>query len=327
MAILITGGTGFIGSGLARRLVEKGEKDIVIFDIAPNLKRIMDIKDKVKIVQGDLKVWSEVMNVVKDNNIEGIFHLGSMLSGACEANPWQGYQVVVTGTMHVLEAARLLGVKKIVFSSTSATYGIGNLEVITEETLQRPISIYGAGKLFSEHLGRFYRRQFGLDFRCVRYFLAMGPGTKNLPPYAEHMCLMIENAALGKPYVCKVREDQGIPLTYVKDNVRATEMLYYAPADKIKTICYNVVGVSPGRSAGELYQVIKRFIPDNRITFKTDSELADFFTAFYGGMKAVDDTPAREEWGWQPLYTDFETIVEDFIHEVNTRPQLWGLTQ
>lgn len=327
MAILITGGTGFVGSGLACRLVERGEKDIVLFDIAPNLNRVADIKDKVKIVQGDLKVWSEVMNVVKDNKVEGIFHLGSMLSGACEANPWQGYQVVVTGTMHVLEAARLLGVKKVVFSSTSATYGIGNLEVITEETLQRPISIYGAGKLFGEHLGFFYRRKFGLDFRCLRYFLVMGPGTKNLPPYAEHMCLMIENAALGKPYVCKVREDQGIPVTYVKDNVRATEILYYAPADKIKTVCYNVVGVSPGKSAGELYQVLKRFVPDNRITFKTDPELAAFFDAFYGSMKAVDDTPAREEWGWQPLYTDFETIVEDFIHELKTRPQLWGLTQ
>jgi nucleoside-diphosphate-sugar epimerase len=326
MAILITGGTGFVGSGLARRLVERGEKDIVLFDIAPNLNRVADIKDKVKIVQGDLKVWSEIMNVIKDNNIEGIFHLGSMLSGACEASPWQGYQVVVTGTMHVLEAARLFGVKKVVFSSSSATYGIGNLEVITEQTLQRPISIYGAGKLFGEHLGRFYRRKFGLDFRCVRYFLVIGPGTRNMPPYAEHMCLMIENTALGKPYVCKVREDQGIPLTYVKDDIRATEMLYYAPAEKIKTVCYNVVGVSPAKTPKELALTIKRLIPDAKITFKLDKNLSEFFDVFYGGQKAVDDSRAREEWGWKPLYSDFGKLVEDFIHEVKTRPQLWGLT-
>ena len=325
MAILITGGTGFIGSGLARSLVERGEKDIVLFDIAPRLNRIMDIKDRVKIVQGDLKVWSEVMNVVKDNNIEGIFHLGSMLSGACEANPWQGYQVVVTGTMHVLEAARLFGVKKLVFSSTSATYGMGIPETVTDETLQRPVTIYGAGKLFGEHLGRFYRRKFGLDFRCVRYFMVIGPGSGQYPPVAEHNTKMVEYAALGKPYVCKVRQDQGVPLTYVKDNIRATEMLYYAPAEKIKTVCYNTIGVSPARTAGELYQAIKKFIPDARLTFEPDPELVKFFDAFFGGMKAVDDSRAREEWGWKPQYTDFEKLVEDFVREIKTRPQLWGL--
>ena len=325
MAILITGGTGAVGSALARKLVERGEKDIVLFDIAPNLNRVADIKDKVKIVQGDLKVWPEVMNVIKDNKVEGIFHLGSMLSGACEVNPWSGYQTVVTGTMHVLEAARLLDVKRVVFSSTSATYSMGVPEVITEETLQRPISIYGAGKLFGEHLVRFYRRKFRLDFRCVRYFMVVVPGTKNLPPYAEHMCFMIENAALGKPYECRIREDQGIPLTYIKDNVRATEMLYYAPEEQIKTVCYNVIGVSPAKTAKELELVVKKFIPDAELTFKPDPELAQFFDAFYGGMYAVDDSPAREEWGWEPLYTDFEKIVEDFIHEVKTSPKLYGL--
>ena len=325
MAILITGGTGAVGSALARKLVERGEKDIVLFDIAPNLNRVSDIKDKVKIVQGDLTVWPEVMNVVKDNKVEGIFHLGSMLSGACEAKPWQGYQTVVTGTMHVLEAARLLDVKRVVFSSTGATYSMGVPKVITEETLQRPISIYGAGKLFGEHLGRFYRRKFGLDFRCVRYFMVVVPGTKNLPPYAEHMCFMIENAALGKPYECRIREDQGIPLTYIKDNVRATEMLYYAPKEQIKTVCYNVIGVSPAKTAKELELVVKKFIPNAELTFRLDPELAQFFDAFYGGMHAVDDSPAREEWGWEPQYTDFEKIVEDFIHEVKTSPKLYGL--
>ena len=324
MAILITGGTGFIGSGLARQLVSRGERDIVLFDVAPRLERVPDIIDKVKVVKGDLTVWSEVMNVIKEHNIDGIFHLGSLLSGACEVNPWAGYQTLVNGTMHVLEAARILDVKKVVFSSSGATYGMGIPQVITEETLQRPISIYGAGKLFGEHLGRFYRRKFGLDFRCVRYFMVIGPGSRP-PIYAEHYCLMIENAALGKPYECRVREDRGIPLTYVKDNIRATEMLYYAPPERIKTVCYNVIGVSPAKTARELQEAIKKFIPSAKITFNPDSELSQFFDAFFGGMQAVDDSRAREEWGWEPLHTDFEKIVEDFVREVENRPQLYGL--
>jgi nucleoside-diphosphate-sugar epimerase len=325
MAILITGGTGSVGSGLARRLVEKGEQNIVLFDLTPRPDRIADIKENVKVVQGDLTVWPEVLNVIRENNIDGIFHLGSLLSGACEANPWAGYQTVVTGTMHVLEAARLFDVKRVLFSSTGATYGQSIPETITEETLQRPISIYGAGKLFGEHLGRFYRRKFGLDFRCLRYFMVVVPGASTLPPVTEHYCLMIENAALGKPYQCKVSQNQGIPLTYFKDIIRATEMLYYAPSESIKTVCYNVIGVSPAKTAQELAQAIQKLIPEAGITFKADPEIVQFFDAFFGGMKAVNDSPARQEWGWEPLHTDFADIVEDFIQEVKVRPQRYGL--
>ena len=79
MSILITGGTGRLGMGLAKELVERGE-EVVLFDIVTREERLGDLKDKVKVVQGDLKNWPEVMNVVKDNNAEGIFHYGSMLS-------------------------------------------------------------------------------------------------------------------------------------------------------------------------------------------------------------------------------------------------------
>ena len=67
MAILITGGTGFLGVGLAHKLVERGE-DVVLFDVAPRMERVADIKDHVKIIQGDLTVWPEVLNTVKENN-------------------------------------------------------------------------------------------------------------------------------------------------------------------------------------------------------------------------------------------------------------------
>jgi nucleoside-diphosphate-sugar epimerase len=177
VSILITGGTGRLGTGLAKELVGRGEK-VVLFDVATREERLTDIKDKVKVVLGDLKVWPEVLNVVKDNDVEGIFHHGSMLSLPSDENPWASFQTNVAGTMHVLEAARLFGVKRVVFASTEATYGLGTTGVITEETLQRPITMYGAGKLYGELLGRFYRRKFGLDFRAIRYFTVLYPGAK-----------------------------------------------------------------------------------------------------------------------------------------------------
>jgi len=246
-----------------------------------------------------------------------------MLSGPCEENPWAAFQTNIAGTMHVLEGARLFGIKRFIFISTAATYSIGIPKVITEETLQRPILIYGISKLSGELLGRFYRRKFGLDFRCLRYFQVIGPGA-NPPPSTQHCYYMVQDAALSKPYVCRVSEKEKSIFTWYKDGIRAAELLYYAPKEQIKTVCYNIVGVSPARTAGELALAIKKFIPNAKITFVPDPQIVQSFKDLIS-TEAVDDSRARKEWGWEPLYTNLENIVEDYIQEIRTRPHIWGL--
>ncbi len=321
MSVLITGGTGGIGVGLTQELLARG-KDVVLFDIAPQSQRLADIKDEVKIVQGDLKVWPEVLNAVKDNNVDEIFHHGSMLSIPSDFNPWAAFQVNIMGSMHVLEAARLFGVKKFIFASTDATYGLGTGAVIDDETLQRPITMYGAGKLYIELLGRFYRRKFGLDFRSVRYCMVMRPGVKirTLPIF---MLWMVENAALGKPFECFATEDVAVPVLYYKDAVRATMQLYEAPAEQIKTVCYNLAGISPTPTTGALEKAIKKFIPDARITYQPDPLVMEYYRT--RPVSTIDDTRARQEWGWKPEFTDIEKVVTDFIEEVKTRGDFWGV--
>lgn len=321
MSILITGGTGFIGAGLAHLLLDRGE-DVVLFDVVPRIERVADIQDKVKIVQGDLKVWPEVLNVVRDNNVEGIFHLGAMLSLPSEYNPWASFETNIAGTMHVLEAARLFGVNRMVFASSGGTYGLGTGGVITDETIQRPINMYGIGKLFGELLGRFYRRKFDLDFRCVRFCaIVIGPGVKTiaLPQYVPWM---IENAALGRPFECWVTEDTAIQIMYFKDLVEGVKNLYYAPEEQIKTICYNMTSTEAIK-AKEVEIAVKKFIPEAQITYKPDPVTMEIMYSLR--WQDIDDSRAREEWGWNPQYTNLEKIVEDFINEVRTRPQLYGL--
>ena len=321
MSVLITGGTGGIGAGLAYELVARG-KEVVLFDIAPQTQRLADISDKVKIVRGDLTVWPEVLNAVKDNNIDEIFHHGGIMSIPSDINPWAAFQVNITGSMHVLEAARLFGVKKFIFASTDATYGLGTGALIDDETIQRPITMYGAGKLYIELLGRFYRRKFGLDFRCVRYCMVMRPGAKirALPVF---MLWMVENAALGKPFECFAAEDVAVPLLYYKDAVRATMTLYEAPKEKIKTVCYNLAGISPTPTAGALEKTIKKFIPDADITYNPDPLVMEYYRT--KGVNTIDDARAREEWGWKPEFIDIEKVVADFIEEVKARPDFWGV--
>lgn len=86
MSILITGGSGWIGTGLAHRLAARGE-DLILFDNVPEPGRVGDIMDKVRIVRGDVKVWPEVMNPVKENGVEGIFHLSGLNSSASDLTP------------------------------------------------------------------------------------------------------------------------------------------------------------------------------------------------------------------------------------------------
>lgn len=321
MKVLITGGTGFISAELARLLLSQGE-NVILFDIDPNYARINDIKDQVKIVRGDLANWAEVFNVVKENNIEGVYHLGSMLSVPSEANPWASFRVNVCGTMHMLEAARLFNVEKVAFSSTTATYGLGVKRVITDETIQRPTTMYGCGKVYCELLGSFYRRKFGLDFRSVRFPSVVGPGVKT-PGVAQFTSWMIEHAVQGKPYECFVSEETKVPVIYFKDAVSSIEMLFQAPKEQINTVNYNVAGVTPTLSAKELELTIKKYIPEVQVTYKPDPQIMQFYRSF--NVEVIDDGKAREEWGWIPTYLDFDKLVADFINEVRLHPERYGI--
>ena len=168
MAKLITGGLGFIGSHLARKLVGLGE-DVVLFDIATQAKLIDDIKDEVKIVRGDLSNWAHVLHTVKKYDVDCIYHTGALLSTTAEEDPLTAYMVNANGTLYVLEAARLFDVKKVIYLSTAATYGPGLPERISDDEVQRPTTMYGVTKVFCERLGEYYHRKFGLNFRGARF--------------------------------------------------------------------------------------------------------------------------------------------------------------
>jgi len=198
MAKLITGGLGFIGAYLARALLEKGE-EVVLFDIVRASPLVQDIKNKVKIVQGDLASWAEVLEVVKQYKIDGIYHTGALLSASAEERPITAYQVNAGGTFNILEAARLFKVKRVIYLSTIATWGLGIPDTVNEDTIQMPITMYGVTKVFSERLGEYYQRKFGVDFRAVRLPSVIGPG-RGLGGASAYSTLMISEPALGRPY-------------------------------------------------------------------------------------------------------------------------------
>src|SRR5947209_1043404 len=179
MTTLITGGTGFIGAEVVRLLLNRGEQRPVVFHMSGNTQRLDDVADQIELVRGDLANFSHILHVVKKVKPSVIYHLGAMRSVPSEADPAAAIHVNVMGTFHILDAARLFDVPQVLFSSSISTYGLDlQGEIIDDTTIQRPVLFYGVTKVFGEHMGLFYKRKYGLDFRCLRYPSIVGPVVK-----------------------------------------------------------------------------------------------------------------------------------------------------
>lgn len=320
MTKLITGGTGYVGAELAHLLVEQNEH-VVLFDIIINRYRIGDIETHVKLVQGDLGDFSQVLNLVKDNDIDEIYHMGSMLAFASDANPWASFQSNVIGTYNVLEAARLFDVQKVMFTSTIGTFGLQMEHVCTDLSIQRPLTMYGCGKLYGEGLGRFYHNKFGLDFRSIRYSLMLGPNVRTSGHWAP---AMIEDAILGKPHqAIYATPESTASVIYIKDAARAADMVLKAPAETINMINYNVAGIPAVVTASEIEAALKKRYPGTKISYSDDRMLPSLKT--HNVMKVFDDSYARKEWGWNPQYTSLDDIIEKFEKDMREHPHRYGL--
>ena len=322
MTKLITGGTGYVGSELARILVERGER-VVLFDIAINRFRIADIAGDCTIVQGDLSNHYQVMNAVKENGVTEIYHLGSMLTNASDLNPWGSFQTNVIGTYNVLEAARLFGIGKMMFTSTFGTFGLLLDEVLTDVSIQRPITFYGCGKLYCEGLGRYYHRKFGLDFRSVRYAQMIGPNVRTRGHWAP---AMIEDSIRGRVNECVYAcPETAISMIYVKDAARAADMVLSTPKDRIKMMNYNVSGVPEFVSASELEETLTRRYKNVRVEYNPDASLDEIGNDFRT-LKKFDDSYAREDWGWYPECGSVEGIIDAFERDMTAFPERYGIT-
>ncbi len=320
MTTLITGGTGFIGAEVVRMLIERGERRPVVFHVSGNTQRLDDVADQVELVRGDLANFSHILDVVKKVKPNVIYHLGAMLSIPSDADPAAAIHVNAMGTFHILEAARLFDVPQVLFSSSISTYGLDfEGEVIDDTTIQRPVFFYGATKLFCEHMGLFYKRKYGLDFRCVRYPSIVGPGVQT-PGAAQYTSWVIEECVKGKPFTVWAPPGTRCPVLYFKDAARAIVELGRTPLDNIKSVNYLLAGIDPIASAGELADMVRTRIPAAQIDFQPNPALQPIFDKL---TVRFDDKRAREEWNWAPHYTQ-EQIVDDFLSEMRLHPHRYA---
>ena len=308
MATLITGGAGFVGLEVARQLLNGGEMDVTVFSRNPSPGRLGSLAGRVNAVAGDVGNFSHVLDVVKAARPEVIYHLGAMLSVPSDADPASAIQTNAMGTFYVLEAARLFDVRQVIFSSSIGSYGY-DIEggILTDTTLQRPLLFYGATKAFGEHMGLVFKRKYGLDFRGIRYPSVIGPGVTT-PGMVQYTSWMIEESAKGNPFTVWTTPETRVPVMYITEAATATVQLAQAPLENIKMVNYLVDGAKPTPTAGDIADAVRAKLPDAKIDFVPDPTRP----MLHGRSQTIDDSCAREEWGWQPTH-DLPRMIDDFL--------------
>ncbi len=307
---LVTGASGFIGSHLVRALLERGVPKVIASSRSGRTGNLANVRDRIESAPADISIFTDVLRLVEKHRPQTIFHIGAMLAPACDKDPEGGIRANGMGTYYVLEAARLFGVRRVIFASSMSVFGGVSAAStrVDDYSATRPDTVYAAAKLFSESIGLCYRRLYGLDYRGLRLSNVNGPGTTT-HGYLEYFNKAIEESAAGRAYSIYVEPHVRIPIMHIDDAVRAFIELAEAPHESIKTVNYTVLGPTPAPTAQELVDAIKTQLPDANLDFKVDPRISALIDA--GGGQPFDDHCARSEWGWRHRY-DLSEIVKSF---------------
>ena len=298
MPTLVIGGTGFIGPRLIRRLVAAGET-IVCMDVNPGT--FTDLGDKVTVVRGDVTQFEDVMHAMLEVKPQRAINLAYGI-GAGEGNPHQVFRLDVLGMDNFFEAARLGGVRRVVYASSLAVSGqqshFGERPV-TEDDPMYGTSQYAVHKIFNEFQARKYIKNYGMSITGVRPANVTGPD--KVRGSTDHVQLITE-AARGAPVHLPKKGYMRL-LIHVEDiaEVFARVALADAPRHPI----YNSGGIPI--SLGELADLVREFLPDAKITFAQEGGREE------SGNYLVDNSRLRKEFGieYPPLRTRVREIIND----------------
>jgi nucleoside-diphosphate-sugar epimerase len=315
MNVLITGGTGNLGSRLAIPLVQRGDH-VVAFDIRSEPHFDSAEFRKAVVVVGDLADRHRVLGIVREHKIETIFHFGAVLSSSAEENPYDAWRANMDGMVNVVDAARFGGANRVIFSSTIATYGAHIPEQLTEDAPQWPVSLYGVTKVAGERLGVYYHHQFGLDFRAIR-LPAVIAARGSAGGASAYVSAAFEESVFKGGYEFYVNPTTRAPMLYIADAVRGFLNLHDAPAKNLSRRVYNIAGIAP--SAEELAQAIRNHLPEVEITYRPDPLKCSIVESW---PDRIDDSAARKDWGWDSTWNLERTtdeVIEVLRHELASK--------
>ena len=305
--ILVTGAVGQIGSDLVDALRKKHGKDKVLStDIRKN-------PDDPNYQMLDILNGQRLKELIQDHKITQVYHLAAILSASGEWNPQKTWNVNFNAFIAMMDACRDANINKLFFPSTIAVHGPTTPKVNTpQHTDLTPETIYGVSKVSCELWANYYAKKYDLDVRSLRYPGIIG--WKALPHggTTDYAVEIFHAALKNEKFKCFLKQDTRLPMMYIDDAIRATLELMDTPKHKINIRTgYNLSAIS--FTPVEIYNKIKEQLPKFEIEYNPDfrQEIAA------GWSESIDDTHAREDWGWRHEY-DLKKMVDEMLTKLKT---------
>jgi UDP-glucose 4-epimerase len=301
--VLITGGTGFVGTYLARALLASGRSvtALALEDFnAESLFVLGDLARQVQVVRGDIRDTEAMRKLAAELRPDAIIHTAALvgLEPSLE-NPTLAYNININGSIALLEAARLAGVKKFIYASSNAVYHLKEYDPIDERhpitslSVGNPAGHYGTSKMAAEQIGLAYATFHGLDFIALRISAIYGLGMRG----AIYIKTMVEAAVDGQPLVL-----QGGPMKRDYTSIADTVSGIMQALDRdTRTIEQRVFNMSSGRAVTvrELAEVVCRHVPQATIT--VGDELTEPERVNIGQRGALSSEAATKFLGFTPV--------------------------
>lgn len=313
MRILVTGGLGVNGSWVTRKLLERGHTPIVL-ENREDYSLLPDLRGQFDLVLGDITRLDGLTRVMENARAQRVIHMAAYFTPTMEDEPYVQFLVNGMGTVTVLEAARVTGVERVVYTSSRGYYGETPRGVgepgyvpIREDQPPRPRTIYDVSKNASEGMGRNFARVYGLQFAALRFAGIYGPGKMARHAHTSLRSRMVEDPFAGKPFRLPSGGDQLDDIIYVDDIAEA--IVLAALKDRLAYDAYNIAS-GEGRTLREFAGAVRAAIPG------ADIEVGPG-TRDYGPNHAYaifDITRAKDDLGWAPRYS----LADGVRHYVET---------
>lgn len=311
--ILVLGSAGQIGSELVPYLRNiYGNNNVVATYHRQPL--IPELRDGGPCENLDALEPDKVMNAVKKYNIDTIINLVAVLSAVGESKPTLAWKINMDSMLNVLEIAKEAHCAVFIPSSIGAFGPTTPHDNTPQDTIMRPTTIYGISKVAAELLGDYYFLKYGVDARGLRYPGIISNVTLPGGGTTDYAVEIYYEAIKNKSYVCYLKPGTFLDMMYMPDALRALVDLMEADPSRLKhRNCFNVTAMSfdPEMIAAE----IKKHIPEFHMEYQIDpvkQAIADSWP------NKMDDSAAREEWGWKPEY-DLASMTEDMLRVLSTK--------
>jgi nucleoside-diphosphate-sugar epimerase len=310
--ILIIGSTGQIGSELTMTLRSRYGSSNVIAGFIKGAEPKGKLLESGPSAEADITNPAQIAGIVKTYSIDTIYNMAALLSATAEAKPQLAWKIGLEGLFNVLEIANEMHCAVFTPSSIGAFGSNTPKHNTPQDTIQRPQTMYGVTKVAGELLSDYYFKRFGVDTRSVRYpglISYMTPPGGGTTDYAVEI---FYSAVKGEVFKSPIAAGTFMDMMYMPDALcAAIDLMEADPAKFVHRNSFNITAMSFDPEM--LRSAILKYVPD----FQMEYELDDVRQAIADSWPdSLDDSCAREEWGWSPKY-DLDSMTKSMLEELN----------